>query len=92
MDWSALSRFTPEVAVLAVGGYYSLQAIKMFKEILDSQEKKSQKSYNKLSKAIDKNTESNKELIKASKEQHDFMKNLNGKLTKATSQTIREHE
>lgn len=38
---------------------------------------------NKLSHAVDRNTESNEEVLS-------FMKNLNGKLAKATIQTVKE--
>lgn len=42
-------------------------------------------SNKKLSTAVDKNTESNEEVLT-------FMKNLNGKLAKATIQTVKEQQ
>ena len=92
MDWLDPSRFIPEVGVLTVVGFFSLKAINIFKDIVNTMERKNQKSFNKLSKAIDRNTESNKELLMASKEQHDFMKNLNGRLVRATKNTIKERK
>lgn len=92
MDWAAVSRFAPEAAVLTIAGYFALRSLQIFSGIVDKMSREQKTSLNKLSKAIDKNTESNKELMKASKEQHQFMRNLNGKLEKATRQAIKENE
>lgn len=90
-DWLD-PRLLPEVAVLAVVGYYGLKALSIFKDIVDKMDKEHQASLHELSKAIEKNTESNRELIKASKQQHNFLKNMNGKLTGAVKATIKEHQ
>lgn len=97
MDWQSLSRLGPEIAVLIVVGYFALKGISIFKDIVDKIDEQHRDALSKLSKSIDKNTKSNDALIKASREQtkaskdvHDFMKNLNGKLTHITNQTIRE--
>lgn len=92
MDIPELSRFAPEAAVLAIAGYFALRCLVIFRDIVDKMSNEQKQSLHELSKAIEKNTESNKELMKASKEQHQFMKNLNGKLTGATKATIRENE
>lgn len=97
MDWSSVSRLVPEVGVLVVAGYFALKGISIFKDIVDRIDKQHHDALSKLSSSIDKNTSSNDALIKASREQtkaskdvHEFMKNLNGKLTTITNQTIKE--
>lgn len=92
MDLPSLARFAPEAAVLAIAGYFAVRCLVIFKDIVDNINSEQKTSLDKLSKAIDKNTKSNEELMKASKQQHQFMVNLNGKLTTATKQTIKENE
>lgn len=91
MDWID-PRLLPEAAVLSIAGYFALRCLQIFRDIVNKMSEEQKDSLHELSNAIHKNTESNKELMKASKEQHQFMKNLNGRLTGATKQTIKEHE
>lgn len=91
MDWID-PRLLPEAAVLSIAGYFALRCLQIFKQIVDKMSNEQRESLHELSKAIEKNTESNEALMKASKEQHAFMRNLNGKLTGATKATIKEHQ
>lgn len=91
MDWID-PRLLPEAAVLTIAGYFSLRCLQIFKQIVDKMSSEQKESLKELSKAIKKNTTVTNELIKTSKEHNTFMKSLNGKLTKATRQTIEEHE
>lgn len=91
MDWID-PRLLPEAAVLTIAGYFALKCLIIFRDIVNKMSNEQKESLHELSRAIQKNTASNEELMKASKEQHQFMKNLNGKLTKATKQTLEEHE
>lgn len=90
MDWID-PRLLPEAAVLSIAGYFALRCLQIFRDIVNKMSNEQKESLHELSKAIEKNTESNKQLVKASKEQHTFMKNLNGKLTGATRATIKEN-
>lgn len=97
MDWSSLSRLIPEAIILIVAGYFTLKGISIFKAIVDKIDEQHHSALSKLSESIDKNTESNNVLIKVGREQKKastevltFMKNLNGKLSKATIKTMQE--
>ena len=97
MDWSSVSRLIPELGVLVVVGYFAFKGIGIFRDIIDKIDQNHHDALAKLADSIDKNTSSNKELIKSSKEQTAasrevtiFMKNLNGKLEKAVKKTIKD--
>lgn len=84
-DWAAIARFAPEIGLVAVIGYFSMKALNLFVRALEKRDKELDKSMVRLSKAIEKNTNTSKEL-------HGFMVNLNGKLTRATKNTMKENE
>lgn len=99
MDWSSISRLIPELGVLIVVGYFAFKGIAIFRDIIDKIDQSHHDALTKLSDSIDKNTNSNTELIKSSKEQTaasrevtKFMKNLNGKLEKAVNKTIKDSQ
>lgn len=99
MDWGSLSRLAPEAIILIIVGYFAVKALKIFQAIVDKIDTQHHDALSKLSESIDRNTASNRQLIAASKEQTKaskevklFMQNLNGRLTKATQQTIKEHD
>jgi transcription elongation factor GreA-like protein len=52
---------------------------------------KREETINKLGKAVDQNTSATKELVKTNREHYNFLKNLNGKLTKAVTDTAKEN-
>ena len=53
---------------------------------------KREETLNKLSTAVDANTKATKELVKTNQEHYSFLKNLNGKLTKAVTDTAMENK
>lgn len=91
MDWID-PRLLPEAAVLSIAGYFAVRCLQIFRDIVNKMSEEQKQSLHELAKAIEKNTESNQALIKASKQQHDFLKNMNGKLTGAVKATIKEHQ
>lgn len=91
MDWID-PRLLPEAAVLSIAGYFALRCLQIFRDIVNKMSDEQKTSLHELSKAIEKNTESNQQLVKAARQQHDFLKNMNGKLTGAVKATIKEHE
>lgn len=52
---------------------------------------KREESINKLGLTVDANTKATKELVKTNQEHYQFLKNLNGKLSKAVNDTAREN-
>ncbi len=98
MDWDSLSRLIPEAVILIVAGYFTLKGISIFQSIVNKIDEQHHDALSKLSQSIDRNTESNNNLVRVGREQKKasqevliFMKNLNGKLSKATKQAIDEN-
>lgn len=99
MDWGALSRLYPEAAILIIAGVLGLKALLIFKSIVEKIDQQHHDALDKLTASINKNTKSNQELIRASREQtaaskevHLFMQKLNGRLPRITKEAIKQHD